>query len=200
MSATPLSPTVPAWCPACAKPIPGDARFCDGCGADLANPLANLITPLDATTPQDEAELRYASFWQRLAAHLIDQAALFAAAWFVGRPFGAMLGGFVFISGSRPAWDVMSYVGALLVAAFTSFVFEVFWTSSHVQATPGKLALRLKVTDRHGKPLGLVHAFGRYLLKGVSSAVFCIGFLIQPFTARKQALHDLLAGTLVVNR
>lgn len=125
---------------------------------------------------------------------------MFAAAWFVGRPLGAMLGGFVFISGARPAWDVMSYVGALLVAAFTSFVFEVVWTGSHLQATPGKLALRLKVTDRHGKPLGFAHAFGRYLLKGGSSVAFGFGFLIQPFTARKQALHDLLAGTLVVNR
>jgi uncharacterized RDD family membrane protein YckC len=200
VSATPLSPTVPTWCPACAKPVAGDARFCEGCGADLADPLAQLSATLEATEPRTGTELHYASFWQRLAAHLIDQAAIFAAAWFVGRPFGAMLGGFVYIAGSRPAWDVMSYVGALLVAVFTSFVFEVVWTGSHLQATPGKLALHLKVTDCHGKPLGFAHAFGRYLLKALSGTMFGIGFLIQPFTAKKQALHDLLAGTLVISR
>lgn len=195
-----MSPTVPSWCPACARPIPGDARFCDGCGADLANPLAHLSATLEATELQEGTELRYASFWQRVAAHIIDQAALFALAWFVGRPLGAMVGGFAGVSGSRVSWDAMSYVGALLVAAFTSFVFEVVLTGSHLQATPGKLALHLKVTNRYGKPLGLAHAFGRYVSKGLSGTVFGIGFLMQPFTAKKQALHDLLAGTLVVNR
>jgi uncharacterized RDD family membrane protein YckC len=153
-----------------------------------------------AAAALSEGALRYATFWQRLAAHLIDQAAIIAAAWFVGRAFGALLGGVVSISGAPPAWNVMSYAGALLVAAFTSFLFEVVWTGSHLQATPGKLALQLKVTDVGGKPLGFAHAFGRYLLKGVSSTVFCTGFLMQPYTAKKQALHDLLAGTLAVQR
>jgi uncharacterized RDD family membrane protein YckC len=181
-------------------PLAGDARFCVACGADLAAPLAHLSATFEATQSHGSADLRYASFSQRVTAHLIDQAALFAAAWFVGRPLGAMLGEFVLFSNSPLHSSAMSYVGALLVAAFASFVFEVLCTGSHLQATPGKLALRLKVTDRSGKPLGYAHALGRYLSKGASGAVFGVGFLMQPFTARKQALHDLLAGTLVVNR
>jgi len=167
---------------------------------DLASPLALLAAIPAAAGYRDDTPLHYASFWQRLAAYLIDQAILFAVAWFVGRPFGAMLGGFSVLAGSVPAGEVMSYVGALLLAAVTSFIFEVVWTGSQLQATPGKLALHLQVTDRHGKPLGFAHAFGRYLSKGLSGSVFCTGFLMQPFTARKQALHDLLAGTLVVHR
>jgi uncharacterized RDD family membrane protein YckC len=181
-------------------PLAGDARFCVACGADLAAPLAHLSATFEAAESRGSVDLRYASFGQRVVAHLIDQAALFAAAWFVGRPLGAMLGGFSFVAASPLYSSAMSYVGALLVAALASFVFEVFWTGSHLQATPGKLALRLKVTDRSGKPLGYAHALGRYFSKGASGAVFGAGFLIQPFTARKQALHDLLAGTLVVNR
>lgn len=99
-----------------------------------------------------------------------------------------------------PEWNVTSYIGALLMAAFTGLVFEVFWTGSHLQATPGKLALHLKVTDLRGRPIGYSHAFGRYLMKGLSGSVFCIGFLMQPFTARKQAMHDLLSGTLVLRK
>ena len=146
------------------------------------------------------ANLPLASFGLRFAAHLIDQAAIFAAAWFAGRPFGEMLGGFFHANtaASPLVSHAMSYAGALLVAALTSFVFEVLWIGSHWQATPGKRAMRLKVTDVRFRPLGYGRAFGRYTMKGLSGSVFCIGFLVQPFTARKQALHDLLAGTLVV--
>jgi uncharacterized RDD family membrane protein YckC len=181
-------------------PLAGDARFCVACGADLAAPLAHLSATFEATESHGPGELRYASFGQRVAAHLIDQAALFAAAWFVGRPLGAALGGSVFVSNSPLHSTAMSYAGALLVAGLASFVFEVLCTGSDLQASPGKLAMRLKVTDRWGKPLGQAHALGRYFSKGASGAVFGVGFLVQPFTARKQALHDLLAGTLVVNR
>ena len=180
------------WCPACGQPIPGGALFCGACGWVPDAQLTALEIPLATTEPH------YANFGQRLAAHLIDQVAIFAAAYFVGRPFGAVLGGFLYASGAGEAWEVATYVGALLVAAFTSFVFEVVWIGSHLQATPGKRVLRLKVTDRWGKPVGFTHAFGRYLSKGLSGAAFGIGFLIQPFTTKRQALHDLLAGTLVV--
>lgn len=166
---------------------PGEFAF-----TDPAIPFGPIAAP-----PEADA-LSKASFGERLGAHLIDQLAILLAAWFVGRPFGAMLGGFVYASSMPTNWDVMSYVGALLVAAFTSFVFEVFWIGSHLQATPGKRVLRLKVTDLRGRPIGVGHAFGRYLMKGLSGSVFCIGFLMQPYTAKKQALHDLLAGTLVL--
>ena len=81
-----------------------------------------------------------------------------------------------------------------------TFSFEVFWVGTHHQATPGKRLLGLRVADTRGKRIGIAHAFGRYVLKGLSGSLFCAGFLIQPFTARKQALHDLLGGTLVVRR
>jgi uncharacterized RDD family membrane protein YckC len=139
-----------------------------------------------------------ASFGQRLGAHLIDQMVILLVAWFVGRPFGAVLGGVFSASGAAGAAELMSVVGALLWAAVASFVLEVFCVGSYMQATPGKRALQLKVTNLRGRPLGYGHAFGRYVMKGVSGSLFCVGFLIQPFTSRKQALHDLLAGTLVV--
>jgi len=41
---------------------------------------------------------------------------------------------------------------------------------------------------------------GRQFAMGVSFVMLCIGFVMAGFTARKQALHDMIAGTLVVNR
>lgn len=157
-------------------------------------------SPTSSDGPAVGAEPRYAGFGPRLGALVIDQAAIFAAGYFVGQPFGAVIGGFFYATGMEVDWKALGYVGALLVAAFTSFVFEVVWVSSHLQATPGKLALQLKVTDVHGERIGFLRASGRYLLKPVSGAALCVGFLIQPFTEKKQALHDMFAGTLVLKR
>ncbi|MEX2300581.1 MAG: RDD family protein [Bryobacterales bacterium] len=163
-----------------------------------ASQPAGSWSPLPGETFPHAANLSAANFGERLAAHLIDQAAIFAVAWFVGRPLGATLGGFLYAGSSPFTSEVVSYVGAMLVAASTSMVFEVYLVASGWQATPGKRALGLKVTDLRNKPIGYGRAFGRYTMKGLSGSVFCMGFLVQPFTARKQALHDLLAGTLVV--
>ncbi len=164
------------------------------------SPFPDLAATSTWTAAPPEPGVPAASFGQRLGAHLIDQMAILLVAWFVGRPLGSMLGVFASSPNLPPEWNVTSYIGALLMAAFAGLVFEVFLTGSHLQATPGKLALRLKVTDLRGRPIGYSHAFGRYLMKGLSGSVFCIGFLMQPFTARKQAMHDLLSGTLVLRK
>jgi hypothetical protein len=69
-----------------------------------------------------------------------------------------------------------------------------------MQATPGKLAFDLKVVDELGQRIGFGRATGRYFGKIVSGAIFYVGFLMAGFTERKQALHDLMAATLVVFR
>jgi uncharacterized RDD family membrane protein YckC len=71
---------------------------------------------------------------------------------------------------------------------------------SPVQATLGKRAMGIKVTDDYGRRIGFGRATGRYFGKIISGIIFNIGFLLAGWTARKQALHDMLAGTLVVFR
>jgi uncharacterized RDD family membrane protein YckC len=72
--------------------------------------------------------------------------------------------------------------------------------SSKLQGTLGKAALNIQVTDLHGRRISFGRATGRYFGKWISGALFLIGYLIQPFTRRRQTLHDLMAGTLVVRR
>ena len=72
--------------------------------------------------------------------------------------------------------------------------------SSSRQATLGKQALGLVVTDVQGRRISFGRATGRNLGKYISALTLLVGFLIQPFTARRQALYDLLAGTLVVKQ
>jgi uncharacterized RDD family membrane protein YckC len=70
--------------------------------------------------------------------------------------------------------------------------------SSSMQATLGKMALGLKVTDLNGKQISFGKATGRYFAKIISAIILLIGFIMVAFTEKKQGLHDMIAGTLVV--
>jgi Tfp pilus assembly major pilin PilA len=72
--------------------------------------------------------------------------------------------------------------------------------SSSWQATPGKKAFGIKVTDYEGGRIGLGRAIGRYFATWLSFIVLGVGFLMAAFTQKRQALHDMICSTLVVNR
>jgi uncharacterized RDD family membrane protein YckC len=90
-------------------------------------------------------------------------------------------------------------VGDLVVVAI-DWLYFAYQESSPAQATLGKRALGIKVTDLQGNRISSARATGRYFAKILSIVTFLIGYIIAAFTARKQALHDLVADTLVVNR
>ena len=87
---------------------------------------------------------------------------------------------------------------ANLVVTFVPFLYWPVLESSRWQATVGKRIMGLQVTDADGGRLSFVHALLRMLAKIVSSIPLGLGFVIAAFTARKQALHDLIVKTLVV--
>jgi len=135
-----------------------------------------------------------AGFWRRCAAHLIDGVLLFALAW-----IAAIVLGFVFVLvGLRDETTirVLSYVAILTI----DWLYFAWQESSSAQATLGKRALNLKVVDERGERIAFGRATFRFVGKIISGLILGIGFLLAGFTARKQALHDLLAGTFVVFR
>jgi uncharacterized RDD family membrane protein YckC len=72
--------------------------------------------------------------------------------------------------------------------------------SSARQATLGKMALGIVVTDLDGNRIGFGRATGRYFAKILSALILLIGFIMAAFTQKKQGLHDIIAGTLVVKK
>ena len=72
--------------------------------------------------------------------------------------------------------------------------------SSANQATVGKMALGIRVTDLAGNRLTFGRATARHFGKIISGLTLGIGYLMVAFTPSKQALHDIMAGCLVVNR
>ena len=137
----------------------------------------------------------HAGFWRRCAAYVIDYFITFIASYVVG--FGAGLA----LGAGQGAEGVMAapMVGALL-GLIIGWLYFALQESSATQATLGKRALGIKVTDGNGMRIGFGRATGRFFGKLLSGLIFGIGFILAGFTARKQALHDMLASTLVVFR
>jgi len=91
--------------------------------------------------------------------------------------------------------------GAGVAIAFCGpWLYEAFMLSSEWQATVGKRAMSIVVTGMDGGRISFARATGRHFAKYVSAFIIGIGFFMAAFTARKQALHDMMAETLVINR
>jgi uncharacterized RDD family membrane protein YckC len=119
---------------------------------------------------------QYAGFWKRFAAIIID---------------GIILG---IING------ILGRISTSYVSILTSWLYYALCESSSAQATVGKIALGIKVTDLDGNKISFAQATGRYFAKIISGIILFMGFIMAGFTEKKQALHDMIANTLVVNK
>ncbi len=133
--------------------------------------------------------MQYGGFWIRLGAYLIDFVIMIPVAFIIfavtGTSFSEAAAG-----ASTSVTDLLNFVVG--IAYFVGF------ESSSWQATPGKKALGLIVTDSNGSRITVPRAIGRYFAKILSALILLIGFIMVAFTDRKQGLHDMIAGTLVV--
>jgi uncharacterized RDD family membrane protein YckC len=135
-------------------------------------------------------EQSYGGFWVRLVALVLDNAVVFIL--LLATTLGA--GILAALTGMETLIGPVSW----LIVTFLPFLYWPVLESSGWQATVGKHIMGLQVTDDDGGRLSFVHALMRMLAKFVSALPFALGFLIAAFTARKQALHDLIVRTLVV--
>lgn len=155
---------------------------------------------------------KYAGFWKRFVAVIIDGILIGVIQTFIFVPILAALG-IGFFSGAK-ATDMsdpdqaVGMVAAIMAAAGATYLLAMiiqvlyftFMESSKYQATVGKLALGIIVTDMNGGKLDFQKALIRNLCRILSSFIMLIGYIIAAFTEKKQALHDIIAGTLVVNK
>jgi uncharacterized RDD family membrane protein YckC len=156
-------------------------------------------TGMGEAIASDEAGrvVRYAGFWRRLAAYIIDYFVAVVAAYTVAL-VGALLIGLP--GGERFEGSALT-IAAIWIIASDLIVPWLYWAlmeSSKRQATLGKRALGIMVTDIEGRRVTFARGTARYWAKLISFSILLIGFVLAGFTSRKQALHDIVSGCLVV--
>ena len=144
--------------------------------------------------PEPEVVQFASGFWRRFWAFLID-------AWIVLiglYPFRLLLGfGFIPPNQTHDLPISPSILFYDLIAVIVSWLYWALMESSSRQATLGKMAMGIIVTDEYGRRISFGRATGREFSKFLSY-ILLIGFIMAAFTKTNQALHDKLAGTLVL--
>jgi uncharacterized RDD family membrane protein YckC len=174
----------------------------------LAAPPANAPAYSYAATMQPPGHLVYAGFWLRVAAYFVDylilEIPLITLAMGVGFIYGLSAArnhaqvGFVNPDGSINTSFVIFELSIMTVSMVIHWLYFALQESSSAQATLGKRAVGIKVTNLEGQRIGFGQATGRFFGKIISGLTLLIGYMMAGFTERKQALHDMIAGTLVV--
>jgi uncharacterized RDD family membrane protein YckC len=140
--------------------------------------------------------ITYAGFWVRFAASLLDTLVILLIAVVLGVVLGFAAAAMGFRVGSLrdDAWVNLLGLGL-------SWVYFASLESGPRCATYGKRAFHLQVLRADDLTrIGFLRASVRWIGRFVSTFLLMIGYLMQPFTPRKRALHDFLAGTVVVEQ
>lgn len=168
--------------------------------SDTAAGMPAGATPPSAQGNADPNEVVDAGFIRRLGAYLIDSMLVGSVFYVVVMVGVVMLA--VVASSQDPGKDALLAGMAIiyLIYPVLSLAYYAGMESSKLQATVGKLALGIKVVDGQGRRLGFGRAAARWAGSIVSYLILYIGFFMAGWTRRKQALHDLMAGTFVVDK
>jgi uncharacterized RDD family membrane protein YckC len=149
----------------------------------------------------DQPLVRYAGFWRRLLAFMIDEAALTIGLFIIVMVFLMVM--YVFVLLQRIDYKTIWGISAILPYVLylpVLWLYRTLMESSKVQGTLGKMALGIVVTDLSLARISFGRANGRFWSRAFSSFLLGIGFILIAFTKRKQAVHDLVAGTLVLRK
>jgi uncharacterized RDD family membrane protein YckC len=184
------SPIAVQYCSECGQPWPpedlarfGDRLICSNCKIAYAQKLREGVASAGTFV--------YAGFWIRFVAWLIDRAILFVAEVVLQLFFVAML------RSARTDVTLMTAGAEFLMDMAIGATYEGIFVS-RFGATPGKMALDLKVVRPNGGPISLGRAVGRYFAKIVSWVILAIGYIMAGFDSQKRALHDMLCDTRVI--
>lgn len=217
------------FCSKCGSQVADNAAFCPRCGNATGAPggtprgipvAPGAFPPQISVPPTSYAggsgqppvyaqpagqQVRWAGFWLRVVAYIIDYIILNIALSFVTLPMMAHMGLEQWMGHPPQSPEqIVAFFGTFakigILAFFVNWLYFSLMESSAWQATVGKKTLGLEVTDLAGHRISFARATGRYFGKIISVIIFFIGFIMAGFTEKKQALHDMMAGTLVIRK
>ena len=192
----------PAAAPAAAAAVIAPPSF-------AVTPPGSIVPPMARASADTSAGFVYAGFWRRAVAIALDTLILVIISFIVlilatviaayqSSTITSALGGPLTPADLTTVISPVILIAVLIISVVTFFYYPLLESSSW-QATIGKRLMGLRVVDESGARISFLRALARYLSK-ILSAVFLIGYIMAAFTSKKQALHDLIAGTLVIKQ
>lgn len=152
---------------------------------------------------EDLIELPYAGFFSRVFAFILDWllvSFVFSLFLAIIMPAGfAIEGPEIMKYDEQYVRDMTEAIGPWLYVFFLVWVlYNAFMHAGRWQATLGKRALGIIVTDLEGERPGIGKTLLREIVKLLSLLIFIFILLLAAFTSRRQALHDMVGGTVVL--
>ncbi|MBN1644001.1 MAG: RDD family protein [Dehalococcoidales bacterium] len=186
-------------CKGCQTPNSPTSQYCYKCGLKLPEQAGGEFTD------------KYAGFWARLGACLIDIIII----GIVGSLLTRVIFSVMFGSSADFLEEVLKYYlnydfGNPLVRSFLLFEGLAFLASTTVSAayytiatgkwgkTIGKAALGIKVINADGSRVSYWRAFGRYWARILNNATLGLAYIVIAFTNKKQGVHDFICNTIVI--
>jgi len=215
------------FCSKCGARLTEGTSFCSVCGTPVSGPPLAPAVPPTYSTPAIapagavptysvapgaiELPSPYAGFWLRVVAYLIDGIVLgviFGVLFLMGIAVVGVGSIETMVRGMHNGGDAEPPVAFILMFLFIGFLsliaswlYHAYLESSANQGTLGKMALGLIVTDLQGRRISFGHATGRFFAKIITGLIpLGIGYMMAGFTEKKQALHDMIAATLVLRK
>ncbi len=174
----------------------GDTLICPNCKNPYAQKLREGVAPAAYA-----ARYQYAGFWIRVVAAIIDSIILGVVNTILQFTLLRPMLGLTDLS-SNPA-SLFAFAGAMGVLGMVNLLIACSYEAIFVAqmgATPGKMALGMKVVRPDGSRVDLGRAAGRYFAKLLSMIVLFIGYIMVGFDSEKRGLHDMICDTRVVRQ
>jgi uncharacterized RDD family membrane protein YckC len=208
-------------CENCGKELSDGVSFCAHCGTPLSvaqigpvhvpvgPPLVDKISVPQQQFALPQLRPRYAGFWLRAVSSLIDRVILSSIFGVIASFRPAV---FLILPDPNtqnvPPATFQEFLMSIphptpegfLVLLLLMWIYYAAFESSAWQATPGKKLLRLYVTDHSGRRITFSRASFHNIGRMISEMTFWIGYIPAAFTEKKQALHDIIAGCMVLRR
>ncbi len=212
-------------CARCAHEAREGDHFCAACGAQLPPALAAALpaaeagsdpTAAPASVPEPaafaapapeppreplvwtppvapvEPPPAYAGFWRRCVATWVDALVLF----FPQAILRVLMG--LPVLSYDDEWGDRTVIVAESLGVLVTFLYAAVLECSSAQGSLGQQLLGLRVTDTHGRRIGFGRALARQFAKIVSMLLCGLGYLLQLWNGKRQTLHDMICGVLVV--
>lgn len=140
-----------------------------------------------------ERPVRYAGFWIRAVAALIDSVIFYALFYLTLKVLGIDYFSLVL----DPVAMQAAMPKVIIVALLLGFGYYIYFNASKYQGTPGKMVMGIKIGEMDGSRITMLKSVGRYFAYCLAAMILFIGLFMIGWDKKKQGLHDKICNTLV---